>query len=341
MPFAPQQAINQPAAQTQATLQTAPAPAYNFNYNPYMPGYGGYGGYGGFYPGRAGGYLYGVAAVTSANANAYGTYQEGRIVNQQANQSQLDTRRKIINESLYEQSLLPSEEDNRARDQAMALRRARNDPPPSEIWDGTALNVMVKAIEKGQQSGLRGPLVPLDPQTLRHLNLTGGTTPAGVGLFRDGGMLSWPLVLKSKTFAPERKKLDALAPRAVMEAMAGRINDETLESLVDTVDALRTKVDAAIVDLSPSQFISASRYVNELKTTVKSLQDPNVSKQFNGSWTAKGNSVSELTDQLLKQGLKIAPAAPGDEPYYTSLYNSLISYDLGLAQLAARYSGGK
>src|SRR5689334_16502110 len=56
--------INQQVpVQTQvASLQSPYVPGFNPAVNPYPPYYGG------FYPGRAGGYLYGVAAVTDANA---------------------------------------------------------------------------------------------------------------------------------------------------------------------------------------------------------------------------------------------------------------------------------
>jgi len=49
---------------------------------------------------------------------------------------------------------------------------------------------------------------------------------------------------------------------------------------------------------------------------IQALQDPNVSRQFNGTWSPRGNNVAELADQMTKQGLKLAPAAPGDEPSY-------------------------
>jgi hypothetical protein len=36
------------------------------------------------------------------------------------------------------------------------------------------------------------------------------------------------------------------------------------------------------------------------------------------------------------RGLTFAPAAPGDEPYYTALHAMMVGYDFGLRQLAAR-----
>ncbi|MFL5240857.1 MAG: hypothetical protein ACJ8FY_02000, partial [Gemmataceae bacterium] len=74
----------------------------------------------------------------------------------------------------------------------------------------------------------------------------------------------------------------------------------------------------------------------ELDNTISALQDPNVSKFVSRSWGAKGNSVSELVDGMTQQGLKFAAATVGDEPYYTSLYTSMVTYTTGISQLRAQ-----
>jgi len=48
--------------------------------------------------------------------------------------------------------------------------------------------------------------------------------------------------------------------------------------------------------------------------------------------------VAQLVDDMTRNGLKFAPANPGDEPAYTALYQSMLSYDMGLTQLVSRYS---
>jgi hypothetical protein len=333
---------NQPNAnqqmpgQTQvASLQTPISPGFNPYYPP-APPFPGY--YGGFYPGRAGGYLYGVAAVTDANAQYVNTIQQARITQQQANQAAFDTRRRALDEWRYEQSLRQNQTDLLERKQMEALRRARGVATNTEIWSGQASNSLLKNIQQMQSGELRGPLVPLDEETLRHINLTTGTTVAGSGLFRDGGKLQWPFALSKPQFAGERATIDQLAPHIVKEAVSGGINDSTLSDLNTAVESLRNKVDDAVKELSPSQYIQASRYVTELKNTVRAMQDPNVSNQFNGKYAARGNDVTQLVDMMTQQGLKFASANPGDEPYYTALHQSLISDDMGLTQLVSRYN---
>jgi hypothetical protein len=322
--------------QTQvASLQSAVQPGFNPSYPP-MPFWPG--SYGGFYPGRAGGFLYGVAAVTNANAQYQATIQQARITQQQANQAAFDTRRRALDEWRYEQSLRPTQNDLLEKEQMEALRRARGVATNTEIWSGQAINSLLRNIQQMQSGGLRGPLVPLDEEMLRHINLTTGTTVAGPGLFRDGGKLQWPFALSKPQFAQERARINELAPQIVKEALSGGINDSTLSDLSAAVESLRNTVDDAVRELSPTQFIQASRYVNNLRSTVRAMQDPNVVNQFNGKYAARGDNVTQLVEMMTRQGLRFAPANPGDEPFYTALHQALISYDMGLTQLVSRYN---
>lgn len=339
-----QQIASQPAAQTQVTGGQQPTiyPMGNFNYNPYM--YGGFGTpgfFGGYYPGRVGGALQGVAAVTTANAQYQGIIQDARLQQSYANQSHLDYRRKAIQEWQYEQSLKQSPEDIKAQEDAQSLRRARENPTNTEIWSATSLNDLFKSVKVMQAGGLRGPLVPLSPDVVRHINLTDGTTGGSVGLFRDGGGdLPWPLVLKTSQFDEDRKKIDQLALVTVQQARSGRIADQTMFDLIAASDRLRAKIDAAVQTLSPTAWVQASRFANELKSTIKALQDPNVGRMFNGQWVAQGNNVGEVLGNMIQKGLRFAPAAPGDESFYTSFYQSMLSYDMGLNQVAYRGPSG-
>jgi len=328
-----QQIINQPAYQTQVASPQPQFPNPQFNYNPNLPNVNSYGGY---YPGPAGGFLNGVAAVTTANAQSVGTIQQARIVQQQANQSSLDTRRAILNEWQYEQKMRPTPEGQRQKDQAYNLRRARNDPPRVEIWDGSVLNTLLVSIQQMQLGGLRGPFVPLDPDMVRNINLTAGTTAGNVGLLKTGGKLEWPFALQSEIFATDRAKMDALAAQAVNEAVSGSVSFNTITSMIKVQESLRASVDGQVQEMSPNTWMQASRYVNDLRATTQALKDPNVAKQFNGQWSARGSNVAELVNNMTQQGLRFAPVRPGAEFAYTAFYQALLSYELGVNRLVSR-----
>src|SRR5262249_58824485 len=88
--------------------------------------------------------------------------------------------------------------------------------------------------------------------------------------------------------------------------------------------------------MAPPDGTTARRYMNELHDTIKTLEDPNVSKYVGGAWSAKGNNVAELVYNMTSQGLKFAAVTEGDDSYYRALYQSLRAYDMGLSQLASR-----
>ncbi len=336
--------FRQPAQDTQGSAQAAvpagaytgpamyPMPAGGGGYNPYGGGYGG--GYG---PGsRVGGYLNGAANVTTANAEYQMINQQARLVREQANQSHLDTRRKTMEERQWELAQRPDPEEERQKDMYRNLQRARHNPPAVEIWSGDALNSLLTAVQGAQQRGIKGPLVPLAPDLLKHINVTTGVTRGSTGLLKAGGKLTWPFALRAPSFDGDRSNIDKLVREAVSQAPSGEINYTTLSTLDKGLQQLQGDIDAQIADLTPDQYVQATRYVKELKGGLNVLKQPDVSKYFSPQWKAQGSNVAELVAHMTANGLKFAPAVSGDESYYTALYQNLAAYDDGIAMLVAR-----
>jgi hypothetical protein len=335
MPFASMPAHAQFAA---AGGITAPAvlPAPVFNYGRY----GGYGimGYGWgtqWMQNPYEGYLNGAANVTTANAQYQLTIQQAKLAREEARRSALQTRREALLERQYELSLQPDPEQIRQQQMMKSLQRSRNNPPSTDIWAGTALNDLLRAIQSAHTRGATGPEVTLSPEVLRHINMTTGTTYGGIGLLRNDGRLTWPYVLRQSTFEAQRKQLDELLPQAVKEARSGPVSADSLNSIRSTLKQLERSLDAQAADLTPSEFTEASRYLRELKEASRVLQQSDVSKYFRTEWTPQGSTVAELVRQMTREGLRFAPAVSGDEPYYTTLHRALVNYDMGLSQLTA------
>jgi hypothetical protein len=297
-----------------------------------------YGGYGGYYPGRVGGALQGVASVTTANADAVNTLQQARITDQQAEQSKISTRRQLFDELRYEQANTPTYEDRREMDRQNALRRARNNPPNTEIWAGISLNALASHLEKVQRdTGLRGPYVPLGPDVLKHINVTDGTVRVGAGLFRDGAKLTWPFDLTDERFEQDRGNIDRLSAKAIDQLKTnGSVEPGTLRDLLSAAKALQAHIDGAIADMTPSQYTRSARYANQLIESVRTLTQPDASKFFNGSLQAKGNNVADFIANLNNSGLTIAPATSDDETAYNVLYRMLLDYDASLTRITTR-----
>jgi hypothetical protein len=306
----------------------APASGGGYGYNPWGWGYGRSNPYEG--------YLNGAANVTLANAEYQTITQQARLVREQANQSHLDTRRKTIEQRQWELNLRPDPEEDRQKEMYRALNRARNAPPAVEIWSGDALNSMLTAVQSAQARGIKGPLVPLAPDLVKHINVTTGVTRGSTGLLKAGGKLSWPFALRQPTFDGDRSAIDKALRDAISQAASGEVNVTTLNSLNDGIKQFEASVDAKIADLTPDQYVDATRYLKELKGGFNVLKQSDVAKYFSPSGTAQGNNVAELVAHMTANGLKFAPAVSGDESYYTALHQALVSYDNGIATLVAR-----
>jgi hypothetical protein len=287
--------------------------------------------------GSAGGGLTGLANVYNSQGQYQIQYQQSQLMKQQVDQAKLDTRRKSLDEWNYEQANTPTLEDNREKARQMNIRRSRKDPPPTEIWNGKALNDLLGAIQQEQSRyGVQGPMVPLSPALLQNINLSAGTFVGSIGLLRDGGKLEWPFALRNSVFDKNRKNLDELCPKAWQEAGAGAVTFNTVTAMNTTVDSLIKQLDDEVANMTPSDYTRSRRYLRELHDTVQALQSPDVAKYVGGQWKARGNSVGELVYNMTQQGLKFAPAVDGGESAYTALHQALVAYDSGLGSMVAR-----
>jgi hypothetical protein len=346
-PYAPPPSrFKQPQQQTQGSAQAAvPAGAYTgpAMYPMPAPSSGGYGGYGfnpwGWGYGRTNpyeGYLNGAANVTLANAEYQTITQQARLVREQANQSHLDTRKKTIEQRQWELAQMPDPEEERQKDMYRALMRARNNPPAVEIWSGDALNSVLTAIQGAQARGIKGPRVPLSPDLVKHINVNAGVTRGSTGLLKSGGKLAWPFALRQPLFDGDRAAVNKPLEDAVRQAPSGEVSVATLNALNNGIKQFEANVDAHIADLTPDQYVDATRYLKELKGSFNILKQSDVAKYFSPQGTAQGNTVAELVAHMTANGLKFAPAVSGDESFYTALYQDLAAYDNGIAMLVAR-----
>lgn len=347
-PFAPRGGISQPTATTRAGALTTtppisqPGPVINNVVASGQP-YGGYGynpyGYS-MFQNPYSGYLNGAANVTLANAQYQQTIQQARVTREQARQASIDTRRAMLEERRYELATTPTLEDRRQWEIYQNLLRSRNDPPLTEIWSGMALNSLLNNIQKVQSGGVQGPVVPLDPDLLSHINLTTGATAGNIGLLKDGGKLTWPAILRRAPYKEQRTQIDKLMRSATEQARTGMVNDDVLSNLDTSIKALEKTLDDAAPDITPGDYTRGARYVRELKDAYRMLESPDVAKYFSPKYTPRGNTIGELVQQLTTQGLRFAPATSGDEASYTALQRALVTYDIGLSQLVTRSPEG-
>jgi hypothetical protein len=288
--------------------------------------YGGYG-YGSAFGDPYGGYLQGSASVISSQGKFMVQRQQAEAMKEGVKRSKIDTQRKAFDEWRYERELTPTLEEERERTRLENLSRSRNDPPLTEIWSGKALNDILTDMQTLKPSSVAAPGPMLDPEILRKINITNGVGSGSVGVLRNGGQLRWPFVLRGKDYKEQREKLDELAPKAVSQAETNNVDPDVIQSMQKLISTLTAKLKDHVDDLSPNQYIEGKRYLRDLNDAVTKLTEPNAANYFDKKWAAQGHSVVELIRYMTDQGLKFAPATPGDEAAYTSLQRSMAAYD--------------
>jgi hypothetical protein len=275
-----------------------------------------------------GGYLSGGADAIRAQGQFLIDQQQAKLAKEQVNQSKIETRRKSFDEWLYERARRPTNEDERERIRLEKIRRSRNNPPITEIWSGKALNDLMVGIRRMYSQGIQGPTVPLDPDILQHINVTSGAvgSTGGIGVLRNEGKLRWPLTLRLSPYKTERQRLDQLASQAFQQAETGSVDAGTIEDMSAAVDKLYAALKRNISSVTANDYIKAKRYLNDLDKSIKMLDDPNISNYVTRKWAAKGDTVAELTTNMIRQGLRFAPAVAGDEAAYVALHNAMVQY---------------
>jgi hypothetical protein len=279
------------------------------------------------------GYLRGAAHVIGAEGQFLLAQQQARLTREQARQAQLETRRMAWEQWRYEQESLPTAEEIRAIQWQAELDRMRNNPPSVSIRSGDALNTLLRSIQKAQGQFGVGPRILLDPDIMSRISVTDGSS-FGQGILSQGPALSWPHAIEgSDIFDAGRKRMDRAMSQAIQQSMAGKqVDAELLTELRSALDSLRETKSAHVHELTPTQFVQARRFMNELHETIRTLQTPSAANFATGKWAARGDTVSELVLNLTRDGLRFAPAAPGNEFAYNSLYHSMLKYERALAQ---------
>jgi hypothetical protein len=319
-----------------ASLQTNAYNAATLSTNPYGAGAGGYDPYSGYgspyygsYESPVAGYLRGTADMITAQGKWMKDLHSAGILKEQNKQAMVDTRKKIFDEWLYERKNTPTPEDDRQLALAQELHRSLNNPPLAEIISGQALNNILTDLSKvDEKKGGKGPQIPLDEDVLRHLNLTSGGA-GNPGLLKNEGRLTWPLALRGDEYKKERELLDSLAPDAIRQAIGGKVDGGVLRDMTNSLASLRQKLTENIRDLTPNQYVEASRFLSYFDDAVKLLSRPNAGEYFTKNYAGKGMTVGELVKFMASKGLTFAPAVTGDESAYLAVHRALVAYDLG------------
>ena len=99
---------------------------------------------------------------------------------------------------------------------------------------------------------------------------------------------------------------------------------------------MNAKIKQNIDSLTPNDYSSAKRYLRELESGIKMLENPNASKYLSGQWSASGATVGQLVSDMTRKGLRFAPATQADQAAYVAVQRALAAYTTGYGQTARR-----
>src|SRR5207245_2318865 len=237
------------------------------------------------------GYLKGSSKVIQPQGEFMIKNRQASLTKQQFEQANLDPRRKQMDEYYYEKARRPTLEQEREETRLKELARAQNDPPLTEIWAGISLNNLLTNIQRAESTaGLRGPSVPLEPEVVKHINVTTGKTSGSVGMFKSGKDLEWPLTLEDDRFENDRKAIDKLVQEVVRQAQYNKVQSKTYSQLDRSVRTMRQNLKGGVNDIEPNDYIASVRYLNQLQDSLRVLKEPNAATYFSGAISARGNT---------------------------------------------------
>ena len=295
-------------------LVSAPASAQNQPFAPVAPYVGDWG---------QGNALQGNAAGIDSIGQLFVYPERARIERERAAQARLDTRKRTLNEILYEKAMTPTYGEEKALDENKKVQRMMTTPSSIEIAEGKTLNQFLPFIQHLVSKGAHGPPVPLDPYALSRIAITMAENGPNVSLIRQEP-ISWPLPLQN----PVQQKLAAVLKVAVAQATKSDLQPAIYNEVVSLQKQLsedftrRFQADEA----SAGDFLLATPFLETLEANIAALGQPGVNRLLDGSYSARGSNVPELVAYMIGNGLTFAPAAPGNEAAYHGLHNAFVSY---------------
>jgi hypothetical protein len=272
----------------------------------------------------AGGYMAGQAQVIGSVGNFQTQQQDAQILNQKALQEQVKTQKMQFDQKQYEAKNTPTFREVQNFYKSEKEKRILQNPDPSEVYSGKALNVLLPYLQDLSNHGVQGPPVPVSAAVLDRINVVPPLATGGAGVLKNGGMVDFPIMLRG----PTQKQLSEMLPQVVSSCVNGSLDFKTYKELRGTLDQLREEHKKKFhkEEIDGGTYIIGKRFLDSLDDSVKMLEQPNAAQLFAGAIRPKGGNVPEIVYNMTKDGLKFGPPIPGDEAAYASLHSSFVSY---------------
>ncbi len=285
-------------------------------YNPYMGNFDQYG-------------YFGQAQVIQAFGNTVNSFEQARILREQALQARLETKKKAFDLDVYIKANTPTAAQERERIQKLTLKRMQTASLPGEITSGKALNYLVNDIRKNLKARTAIEPIVLTETVLGHLNVT--KNQYGLGILRNGGRVTWPTALTEKLTLEQQKNLDRQLQTSVTDAYNGRVDVPAIRDQQAYFEKMRRDLIDRANEVPTAQYSEARRFLNAIIEAHTGLE------KGEAVWQAKyqhfiegGKSIQDVVDFLINNALNVAPAGPNDESEYRAIYAAVANFNLAM-----------
>jgi hypothetical protein len=181
------------------------------------------------------------------------------------------------------------------------------------------------------------PSITLDDDILKLVNIAGAGSGGNIGLLRNDGRFTWPLAFDDKKVIgeKERKVIESQAQELYRQAANnGKLDPNTLQDLENALSALKKSLNDQVNALPITNLLEGQRFLDDFDAAVVAMKKGDVvlNLDFQQKFNKKGGkTLQELVDYMGKNGLRFAPASPGDDRAYRALQTALAAQSLAIA----------
>jgi hypothetical protein len=132
----------------------------------------------------------------------------------------------------------------------------------------------------------------------------------------------------------QRKYMETLLPRLVKEANNERIDNNAIADVQKEIDRMREELVKKVNDIPTGPYLYGKRFLQDLYESTRAIEKGEAINQVRFQRfieTGKGSrSVQEVTDYMIKEGLRFGPATANDEAAYRAVHSAMANYDIAM-----------
>ena len=149
--------------------------------------------------------------------------------------------------------------------------------------------------------------MPLNEETLKHINVTSGRGDGNIGLLKNGSKLNWPDALSGAEFKDGRDRISTLIGEALKQAVFNnKVDSGTSRELVKESDLMGRQLRKNVGDTDINDYIAAKGFIDDLNSAIVILKQNDVGSYVGGKYDLKARNVDELVRYMTEKGLTFA-----------------------------------